>query len=188
MARASDLEVEVKLRIGGADAVTRRLDSLGYHVLRPRQFESNDIYDTVDGAFRRAGELVRIRRYGGENILTFKGAAIPGPHKSRPEFESRFENPAAIEPVFARAGLQRRFRYEKYRTEFARGSDPGIVTVDETPIGNFIELEGNPDWIDQTAAELGFERGAYVLESYGALYLSYCNQRGIPATNMTFLE
>ena len=42
------------------------------------------------------------------------------------------------------------FKYEKYRTEFADAAG-GTVTFDETPIGNFLELEGSGAWIDEMA-------------------------------------
>ena len=69
---------------------------------------------------------------------------------------------------------------------FGEERDKGVVTLDETPIGNFFELEGTPDWIDKTATLLGFERGAYVLASYGRLYLDHCAANGLEPTNMVF--
>jgi adenylate cyclase class 2 len=61
-----------------------------------------------------------------------------------------------------------------------------VVTVDETPVGWFLELEGEPAWIDRTAAELGFEEKQYLTESYGSLYLLHCKQRGIEPSDMVF--
>ena len=56
-------------------------------------------------------------------------------------------------------------------------ANPGVVTLDETPIGWFLELEGSPDWIDKTARQLGFSEEDYVILSYAALYLTYCNEQ-----------
>ena len=49
------------------------------------------------------------------------------------------------------------FRYEKFRAEWTDGK--GQVVVDETPIGNFCEIEGAPRWIDATAKKLGVSAG-----------------------------
>ena len=32
------------------------------------------------------------------------------------------------------------------------GNEPGVIELDETPAGDFLELEGPPEWIDATAA------------------------------------
>jgi len=56
---------------------------------------------------------------------------------------------------------------------FRRPGQPGKALVDETPVGNFLELEGPPDWIDRTARRLGFRPGDYSLASYRDLYLAW---------------
>jgi adenylate cyclase class 2 len=79
------------------------------------------------------------------------------------------------------------FRYEKFRTEYAkRVANGGKVLLDETPIGNFLEIEGSPRWIDRTARLLGFASNDYITRSYGYLYLAYCRERRIPPKNMLF--
>jgi len=84
-------------------------------------------------------------------------------------------------------GFKPVFRYEKYRREFAQGNNShGVVTLDETPIGDFLELEGPGDWIDETASRLGFSPENYSLESYGRLYQNYCERKGVKAQNMVF--
>jgi len=65
------------------------------------------------------------------------------------------------------------FRYEKYRTHFTRPGSAGVAMLDETPIGDFIELEGSPAWIDKTARELGFSAVDYVTASYARLYFEW---------------
>ncbi len=45
------------------------------------------------------------------------------------------------------------------------------LTVDETPIGLFVELEGQREEIDRAAGMLGFARSDYINKSYGALFV-----------------
>jgi adenylate cyclase class 2 len=61
-----------------------------------------------------------------------------------------------------------------------------VATLDETPIGIFLELEGNPGWIDRTAATLGFSERDYIVESYGRLYLEWCKRRRCKPKDMVF--
>ena len=88
--------------------------------------------------------------------------------------------------LFKGLGFEPSFRYEKYRTEFVREGEPGHVTLDETPIGIFMELEGPARWIDRTAKDLGFSRDDYILLSYGRLFEQWCAERGIESRNMSF--
>ncbi len=154
----------------------------------PRSFESNVILDTGEAHLRSEGKLLRLRESQGKTILTFKGIAQSGRHKSREEVEVEVEDFAAARHIFERLGFREKFRYEKYRTEYRRQRDPGVVVLDETPIGTFLEIEGPPRWIDQTARLLGFDESQYVISSYGQLYLEWCEERREAPGNMVFRD
>ena len=120
-------------------------------------------------------------------VLTWKGPGASGPHKDREEWETGVESFAEMQRILEHLGYTPTFRYEKFRTEFRqKGESGGVVTLDETPIGTFLELEGPGTWIDRTAQFLGFRKEDYVLESYGSLYLAYCARRGLQPANMVF--
>jgi adenylate cyclase class 2 len=76
------------------------------------------------------------------------------------------------------------FRYEKFRAEWTDGK--GQVVVDETPIGNFCEIEGPPRWIDATAKKLGVSEADYITKNYAGLFLDWKAQTGNKAEEMTF--
>jgi adenylate cyclase class 2 len=78
------------------------------------------------------------------------------------------------------------FRYEKWRAEWTDGE--GHCVVDETPIGDYAELEGSPDWIDRAAARLGIDPAHYITLSYGRLFDLWRDQRHSAAQNLTFAE
>ena len=83
-------------------------------------------------------------------------------------------DPETFVQILAGLGYVPAFRYEKYRAIYRSAVDPdGIVTIDETPIGTFLELEGEPEWIDRTAVLLGFTPRDYITASYAALYMQY---------------
>lgn len=181
------VETEIKIRVDKPAAVRKKLRDLGYEVHAPRVFESNTVFDTVDKQLRSNGELLRLRRTGRAGLVTYKGIANNGgPHKSREEIETTVSDPDATQEIFSRLRLAPAFRYEKYRTEYKRHGSSGIVTIDETPIGNFLELEGAPGWIDKTARKLGYSLPDYITKSYGALYVEYCRDHGLEPSNMVF--
>jgi len=182
-------ETEVKIRLTAeASAFPDRLTALGYAVSAPKIFESNTLYDTAGGSLRSEGLLLRLRDLGGNGVITWKGKPIAGPHKSRPEIETTVGSVETLARILNQIGFEADFRYEKYRTEFRKPGEPGVITVDETPIGWFLELEGPGEWIDQTALQLGFSPADYILESYGKLYLSDCESRGVKPSHMVFLS
>ena len=94
--------------------------------------------------------------------------------------------PFKVEQIFNEIGYHPIFRYEKFRTEYAKAPGTGKVLLDETPIGNYLEIEGSPRWIDSTARLLGFSTADYITRSYGYLYLAYCRERRISPNDMLF--
>ena len=182
-------EIEVKLRVGDLRQIRDKLEAGGFTVVHARAFESNEVFDTPDRKLRAERRLLRLREFDGSAIFTYKGTPETGRHKSREELETEVADAAALRLILDRMGYAVLFRYEKYRTIFQRAGDgQGLAVLDETPIGNWIELEGAPEWIDHWAAELGYTQAGYVTESYGALWLIYCKEKGIDAPNMVFAD
>lgn len=162
------------------------LEKAGFQETRPRAFERNEVFDTTALDLRAGRKLLRLREYGGLNILTYKGPPEPGPHKTREEIETKVADAGALRQLLDRLGYRVVFRYEKYRAEYA--AESGVAVVDETPIGVFIELEGDPFWIDATTVRLGYQPSDYVTASYGSLYFSWCAERGVEPSHMEFSQ
>jgi adenylate cyclase class 2 len=179
-------ETEVKLRVPDAAAVLERLEAAGFRISQPREFEANTLFDTRDQQLLKSGMLLRLRQAGDHGILTWKGPVIPGPHKSRPERETSVGSLDILASIFTELGYNPVFRYEKFRTEFRAEGAAGAVVFDETPIGAFLELEGDASWIDKTAQLLGFSHQDYILDSYGALYRKFCESHGLQLSHMAF--
>lgn len=179
-------EIEIKLRVVDEEAIRASLVGLGFIEIVPRGLEQNRIYDTAEGELRARGELIRLREFNGKNVLTYKGRATVGKHKEREEIEVVVGATEAMATILGRLGLEPQFRYEKYRSEWQRPGGEGIVMVDETPIGTFVELEGTGDWIDRTAVELGYTEGDYLNLSYARLFTARCLAEGRAAGNMLF--
>jgi adenylate cyclase class 2 len=105
-------------------------------------------------------------------------------HKHRIETETEVADGDALATVFLSLGLVAAFRYEKWRAEWSDGE--GHCVVDETPIGNYAELEGSAEWIDRAAALLGIAPAQYITLSYGRLFELWRQQHHSAAEDLTF--
>ena len=179
-------ETEIKLAADSLKVARRRLRAAGFQVVKRRVFENNTVYDTDAADLRRSTRLLRLREVGKNFKLTYKGEPEPGKHKSKEEIETDVADGAAFVTILQRLGYLPRFRYEKYRTEFQKPRSKGIATLDETPIGIYLELEGDPDWIDRTARKLGYEEKDYITDSYARLFFDWRSSNNSSASDMLF--
>ncbi len=180
------LEIEIKLAAGNARKARLLLRGHGFEVVTRRVLETNVVLDDAKRSLRARGLLLRVRRAGKLFTCTYKGLEMAGPHKRREEREFALSDFDACLAVFGALGYRESFRYEKYRTEFARPGESGHAMLDETPIGVYMELEGPGRWIDRTAQRLGYPRETWITQSYAALYAEWCQTKGIEQSNMTF--
>lgn len=176
-------EIEIKLRISNPRRLKKRLREMGYRPATPRTLERNILFDFPGSTLAQSCQALRLRSVAGEHLLTFKGPPRPSrKYKIRPETETRIENPAALGTILDGLRLRRVFEYQKYRTPYARASgsdrhESGALFYDETLAGNFVELEGSPDWIDRVAREMGYGPDAYITASYVELYRQELRRR-----------
>lgn len=182
------IETEIKFKVDDLPGLAERLKVAGFTLHTPRAFESNVLYDTPDRSMRARTEILRIRNYDGRWTVTHKRVPDNRPgvdtHKHRVETESEVADGRAFEEIFLALGLVAAFRYEKWRTEWHDGE--GHCVVDETPIGNYAELEGTAEWIDRAATRLGLSEADYITLSYGRLFEQWCTEHRSLATDLTF--
>jgi adenylate cyclase class 2 len=183
-------EIEIKFRVQDVAKLEARLAEIGAHLQTGRTFESNTLYDTPERTLRGRTEILRIREYGGRWTLTHKRLPdVVDPdarYKHRIETETSLADGNALAEVFTHLGFGPVFRYEKYRTEWELGG--GHIVVDETPIGVWAELEGDPAWIDRLTRDLPVADELTTTLSYGALFAEWKDHTGSEAENLTFEE
>jgi adenylate cyclase class 2 len=182
------VETEIKFRVDDLAGLSQRLEAAGFTLQTPRAFESNVLYDTPDRQMRARTEILRIRSYAGRWTVTHKRLPDSGlgedTHKHRQETETEVADGEAMAEVFLSLGLVAAFRYEKWRAEWSDGE--GHCVVDETPIGNYAELEGTASWINEIAARLGIDPSQYITLSYGRLFDLWREQHHSAAQDLTF--
>jgi adenylate cyclase class 2 len=186
-------EIELKIPVASLSTFERQLDQAGFHLETPRTFEQNTLYDTPDRELKARGQILRVREYGGRHIVTHKrhpdDEDTASMYKVRIETESEVSDGDALAEIFTRLGYGPAFRYEKYRSEYTHPDSPGAhLVLDETPIGNFAELEGPTGWIDRMLVLLGVDPTTCLTLSYGKLFLAWKDRTHSPANNLTFDE
>lgn len=110
-------------------------------------------------------------------------------YKVRREIEFETSNAAHFREILAALGFRPAFYYEKIRTTYrARRFGHLLVSLDETPAGIFVELEGSPGSIDRAREALGYRAEDVIVLSYGAVYAAYRRAAGLPMTDMLFVR
>ena len=180
----SNQEIEIKFRVNDLRTLSRKLRAAGFHLVTRRTHEMNTLYDLPGEVLRKRKELLRLRKYGQHWLLTHKSGKTTGRHSSRTELQTAVEDGKQMDLILRALGYAPSFRYEKFRAEWTDGK--GQVVVDETPIGNFCEVEGRPRWIDATAKKLGVSAEDYITKNYAALFLEWRARNGGRAKEMTF--
>jgi adenylate cyclase class 2 len=177
-------EIEIKFRVDDLRALAGKLRASGFRMTTRRTHEMNTLYDLPGEVLRKRKELLRLREYGSEWTLTHKSGKKTGRHSSREELETGVEDGKQMDLILRALGYTPSFRYEKFRAEWTDGK--GQVVVDETPIGNFCEIEGTPRWIDATAKKLGVSERDYITMNYAGLFGQWKAETNSSAEEMTF--
>jgi len=177
-------EIEIKFRVEDVRALNRSLRQSGFRLVTPRTHEINTLYDLPGQRLRKRGELLRLRKYGLKWTLTHKAKGKAGRHKTRVENETQVSDGPRMDIILQALGFAPTFHYEKFRAEWSDGK--GHVVVDETPVGNFGEIEGPTRWIDQTARRLRVSPDHYITDTYAALFFSWKKRTRSSAREMTF--
>ena len=177
-------EIEIKFRVADSRALTRKLRDAGFRLVTKRTHEMNTLYDLPGDVLRNRRDLLRIRKYGAEWTMTHKSGTKRGRHSSRVELETQVGDGKIMDAILRALGYAPTFRYEKFRAEWT--DSKGKVVVDETPIGNFCEIEGPPRWIDAVATKLGVQPEDYITKNYATLFLDWKRETKSNAREMTF--
>ena len=178
-------EVEIKLKVEQPDGLPPRVLALGARLVQPRELEDNQIFDFPDFALKTRNALLRVRTQASGSTITYKDSPrVEGGAKVRDEMELGIEDAETMTSILARLGMRPLFRYQKYRAVYSYSEL--LITLDEVPIGHYIELEGPQSLIDEVAGRLGYKASDYIVKSYLTLYQDYLQAMGLPLKDMLF--
>jgi adenylate cyclase class 2 len=166
------IECELKIPVDGLDPIRYGLVEAGAERLTGDEREVNILFDTADGDLGSRGQVLRVRQFNGRHLLTFKGpASFAGAVKQRREIELEIPSSELISELLDALGYAPWMRYEKQRESWLIGDVH--VELDHTPMGDFVELEGPTDSLDETARRLGLDPTRALTQSYIGLWQDY---------------
>jgi len=191
MAISTSHEIEVKLRCDSVAALERA--GIKLELERARHFEENWLFDTPDHQLGSSLGVLRVRATEGTGLLTYKApptADSPvSQFKKRIEIETTLGDPERMVAILDKLGYRKWFHYQKYRTVYGALLPNGArlqVMFDETPIGSFVEFEGEEEAVADAMRLLGARRDEQILLSYLALQAERCSHEGRPFEDLVF--
>lgn len=178
-------EHEIKVPVVALEPMRHRLRRQGATLCNSMTLEDNLILDDDAGTLRTAGRVLRVRNWGPRWTVTFKGPAdFHGGIKSRPEVEAAVEDGPALLALLGELGFFPVCRYQK-RRELWRYQGV-LVALDETPMGCFVEVEGDAGHLPTVVADLGLMTSAGVEASYLELWDDYRRDHPAAPRDMVF--
>lgn len=178
-------EIEAKFYVRDLAGVAARLELLGADLVHPRIMEENWRYDTPDHRMDAAHQLLRLRR-SHKVTLTYKSASVDVDGTSqRTEYETEVEDIEQTRAILSVLGYVVTNNYQKYRTEYTLAGM--VITLDELPIGDFVEIEGHfVSDIQGCAADLGLDWDGCITENYLLLFNRLKRNNSLDGAQLTF--
>lgn len=179
-------EIEAKFPVRSVDEIMPELEKLGAVCEQPMQFERNLRFDDRNETLSKGKRVLRLRDNGGRVILTYKSDNNSSTGLAdRQEIETEVADFERARLILEGLGYEVFFIYEKYRSIYALNGC-GIF-LDHTPIGDFIEIEGEDErTICETAGMIGLDPESRSGKGYKALFQKWKKASGFSGRDMTF--
>ena len=163
-------EIEVKIRINDTEKLAEKLIALGAKLVKDRHWEKNTLYDFPSKLLYNQHRALRLRTENKKAYLTFKGPLQKSrKFKIRKKYETEVKNVKQTKKILKELGFVPTFGYDKYRTIYRVKKLK--ICLDETSIGNFVELEGEQTHIVRFANSLGFAKKEFIKKDYTQLLI-----------------
>ena len=178
------LEIEVKFYLSDPDTVRHRIISLNA-VSCGVSDELNLRFEDAQDTFVQKKMLLRLRNADGAS-LTLKSPA-PRPDmqfKVHQELEVSVSDFDMMRSILETLGFHIAQRYEKKRETYRIGDT--LLCLDTMPYGHFLEIEGKPQAIRQTADRLELDWPKRILTNYLAIFDALRRQLNLSFNDVTF--
>lgn len=185
------LEIEAKLKVDTHEALRVKLNELGAQRVG-YVLETNHIFDNFQHTLLAGGRGLRVRSCrslegaSSRASITFKGPQLESELKVRGEINIDIDDAESGCGLFKALDYVEFLCFEKRRESWRL--DDCLIELDEVPhLGKYVEIEGpNEQQVYQTVEALGLSNLPVIRKSYIALLVEYCQQKGLPTSNITF--
>ena len=150
------IEQEVKYSVTDINKLITKLKKLGA-VDAGVDFQRTIRFDSHDDELAKKGMFLRVRSGHGNKItMKIKLASENTDVHEREEIETTVENLDKMRQFIVILGFDKELIMEKYRSNWSyKGAD---ISIDELFFGSFIEIEANPQLIDEVSNDLELNR------------------------------
>ncbi|MGW8324576.1 MAG: class IV adenylate cyclase [Desulfobacterales bacterium] len=178
------LETEVKFYLPNIDSIRTRLIDLGA-VFKHRTFETNIRFEDPEKSLIKKKSLLRLRK-DKKITLTFKSEPPlkDDQFKILKEFEVEVSDFDAMEHILKSLGFKEEQVYEKWREIYVFGDTH--LCLDTMPYGDFLEIEGTKESIQQLALKIGLLWEKRILLNYLAIFDIIKRQLNLSFYDVTF--
>lgn len=175
-------ETEIKFIVEDFACYRTQLTKKGA-VKKAQFFEDNIVFDNEIKSLFRKKQLLRLRK-GDKITLTFKHPVEISRFKIMKEYEVEVSDFDTARKIINSLGYKKTFRYQKNREIYS--FENVLILLDETPIGNIIEIEGSRENIERAAEALGLDINRGMSKNYMELYAEYCRKNNLKPSDMIF--
>lgn len=181
------LEIEIKVKVDGHDAVRSRLVALGA-ASHGRVRETNIFFDRPDGSLRRQETGLRVRfsvaASETRTLLTVKGPPGTSGLRPREAYDVSVAPADQLVPLLMMLGFRQILLFEKDRESWAL--DGCLIELDTMPVfGTFVEVEGPGERaVREVQAKLGLGDLPPQRAGYSKMVGEYVERQGITAREL----
>ena len=178
------LETEVKFYLPDIDPIITRMIDLGA-VFKHRTFETNIRFDDAEKSLIQKKSLLRLRK---DNKITLTYKSDPpfkdNQFKTLQEFEVEVSDFDAMEHILKSLGFKEEQVYEKWRETYVLSDT--YLCLDTMPYGDFLEIEGTKESIQQLASQIGLLWEKRILLNYLTIFDIIKRQLNLSFYDVTF--
>jgi adenylate cyclase class 2 len=175
-------ETEIKFKVESFDPVREKIEE-NRGTLESSFFEDNMVFDDRLGTLFNKKFLLRLRK-SDKITLTLKKPVEKVDFKVMEEHEIEVSDLNETHAILASLGYERVFRYQKNREIY--DFENTKICLDQTPIGNYLEIEGEKPDIKRVMKILEFTMKQGITKNYLELFEEYCRNTGSSLKDMIF--
>jgi len=170
------IEIEVKFEISNIRKIQQGLKKIGAKKIS-KVLQQDISFDDENETFMKQDKLLRVRKEGDNVILAFKSKKKKARFKEAEEIEIKVSDFKKTKGILKRIGFypMGEFRKTRERWDFKNSE----ILIDQTALGNFLEIEGTKKEIEEIIKLLELDSKKRSSKTYHELYKEYCKKKGI---------
>ncbi len=168
------IETEVKIKIENIEQIKQKLFEIRAELFKKRALQRDEYFDAKN-KLKRTQQTLRLRD---SSILCYKGPPKKKQNmKIREEIEVMVDNGNYLKEILLKLCYEPTKVKEKYRESYLFHLTR--ICIDETPMGNYLEIEGSKDGVLDAAKRLGFSEKDFNTRSYTDIWEEYAKKNKI---------